>query len=99
MLSPFREPPLFGCRDFLLERGERIAAAGPLLPADLGDDRVEHQRGVADYGMVDAVLLVDVGGVVGGMDDGLAGGPAGPPPGTGCGGGSSRWPARDRPSP
>src|SRR6516164_9809255 len=51
-----------------LERGERIAAARPLLPADFGDDRIEHQRRVADHGMVDAVLLVDVGGVVGGMD-------------------------------
>src|SRR5262249_40995010 len=83
MLSPFSEPRLLSRRDFLLERGERIAAAGPLLPADLGDDRVEHQRSVTDHGMVDAVLLVDVGSVVGGMDDGLTDGHAGPERGAG----------------
>src|SRR5215468_1572875 len=33
MFSPFRQPPFLGRRDFLLERGERIAAAGSLLPA------------------------------------------------------------------
>src|SRR5260221_1761337 len=86
MLSPSRQPSLFGGRDFLLERGERIAAARPFLPADLGDERIEHQRSIADHGMVDAVLLVDVGGVVGGMDDGLAGGKAR----SGRGGGEAR---------
>ena len=49
MLGPFRQPRLLARRDLLLERGERIAAArGALLPADLRDQRVEHQPGVAD---------------------------------------------------
>jgi hypothetical protein len=38
----------------------------------LGDDGIEHQRGVADHRMRHRVLLVDVGSVVGGMHDGLA---------------------------
>src|SRR5258708_34424506 len=97
MLSPFRQPSLFGRRDFLLERGERIAAARPFLAADLGDERIEHQRSIADHGMVDAVLLVDVGGVVGGMDDGLAGGP--PRSGRGAGGAPAARPPQTRFSP
>ena len=59
-LGPFAEPGLLAGRDLLLERGERVAAAGALLLRHLRDQRVEHQRGVADHGMIDAVLLVDV---------------------------------------
>ena len=32
----------------------------------------QHQLGVADDGVVDVVVLVDVGGIVGGVDHGLA---------------------------
>ena len=46
---------------------------GPFCRDDLGDQRVEHQRRVADHSVIGAVLLVDVARVVGRMDDGLAG--------------------------
>src|SRR5215472_3517653 len=73
LLVPFSEPGFLRGGHLLLERGERVAPACALLPADLGDDLIEHQRGIADHGMVDAVLLVDIRGVIGRMDNRLAG--------------------------
>ena len=55
-----------------LSEAERVAAAGAFLLGDFGDQRFDHQRGVADHGVIGAIFLVDVAGIVGGMDDGLA---------------------------
>src|SRR5262249_44042943 len=64
MLGPFREPFLLGRGHLLLERSERVGAARTLLAADLGDDGIEHERRIPDDRMIDAVLLVDVRGVI-----------------------------------
>ena len=74
MLRPFREPRLLHRRDLLLQRGERVAAAGgALLLLDLGDQRFDDEGGVADHRQTGAAFLVDVARIVGGVDDGLAG--------------------------
>ena len=67
VLRPFCEPGLLGVRHLLLQRRKRIAAARPLLPRYLGDQRVERERRVAGHGVIDAVFLVDVARLVGGM--------------------------------
>ena len=69
VLFPFGEPAFFRGGNLLLEGGERVGPARALLPAHLGDEGIEHQRGIADHGVVDAVFLVDIRGVVGRMDD------------------------------
>ena len=74
MLRPFGEPGLLAGGDIFLERSERaLPPRAAFLAADLGDERIEHQAGIADEGEIDAILLVDVARVVGRMDDGLAG--------------------------
>jgi hypothetical protein len=64
MLRPFRLPGPFCRCHFFLERRKRVTPTGTLLPAYLGDQRIEHQGGVADERMLDAVFLVDVGSLV-----------------------------------
>src|SRR5258708_39329947 len=71
LLVPFREPGFLGGGHVLLEGGERVGSACALLPADLSDEGVEHERGIANHRMVDAVFLVDIRGVVGRMNDRL----------------------------
>ena len=64
---PFVEPILADGLNFL-----RDIVAGPFFVADLGDQRFEHELGVAEHRGLGREFLVDVGGVVRAVNDRLA---------------------------
>ena len=71
---PLGKPLFFDRGDLILQLAERRAWLGLCsLTADLLDQRVDDEAGVADEAECYGVILVDVAGVVGRVDDGLAG--------------------------